>query len=63
MTKTQQMCRRHFGPAEVLSHEEQAILAASRPGERLDAEEAARRTGMPKGLAALALDLLEFRAQ
>ncbi|HZN12650.1 MAG TPA: hypothetical protein VFB78_00145 [Acidimicrobiales bacterium] len=47
---------------EVLSQEEIALLTVVRSsGRRIDAEEAAQRTGLPKGLAALGLELLVVR--
>ncbi len=47
---------------ERLSQEEIALLTVVRASRgRIDAAEAARRTGMPKGLAALGIELLAFR--
>ena len=48
--------------AEVLSQEEIELLGVLWGSDHeVDAEEAARLTGMPQGLAALGLELLEFR--
>ena len=55
-----QVCRRR---REVLSVEELTLLAAFPGDERhgVTPEEAATRTGLPRGLAALALELLDTR--
>ena len=56
---TPKFCRR---PSEVLSEEEIALLHVLRSsGGRLDANQAAERTGMDAGLARLGLALLEAR--
>ncbi|MBA3653476.1 MAG: hypothetical protein H0W70_04710 [Actinobacteria bacterium] len=54
-------CTRHR--REVLSQEEVALLHVLRSsgGRAIDATEAAQRTGMSRGLAALGLELLESR--
>ena len=56
---TRKFCRR---PSDVLSVEEIALLHVLRSsGGRLDATDAAERTGMDAGLARLGLALLEDR--